>query len=250
MLRSAVVGLLGIAVGVAAVFAYAQQEVVPLANPPGTAYERGNMRQLLEDWPQLAQYHEADVQLERAGTVPGRVVFMGDSITHGWALDQSFPGKPYVNRGISGQTTPQMLVRFRQDVIDLQPKVVVLLAGTNDIGGNTGEETLEQIEENIASMTDLASANHIRVVLCSVLPAYDYPWNPGRTPAPKISLLNAWLHGWADSKGYEWVDYWSAMKDARGGLPANLSADGVHPLPAGYAVMAPLVEAAIEKSLR
>jgi lysophospholipase L1-like esterase len=122
-----------------------------------------------------------------------RVVFMGDSITQGWKLDAAFPGKPYVNRGISGQTTPQMLVRFRQDVIDLKPKVVVILAGTNDIAGNTGPMTLEQTEGNLASMAELAAANGIRVVLCSVLPAFDYHWAPGLTPAPKIAQVNAWL---------------------------------------------------------
>ena len=177
------------------------------------------------------------------------MVFMGDSITEGWHLSDSFPAKPFINRGISGQTTPQMLVRFRQDVIDLQPKVVVILAGTNDIAGNTGPETLEQVEENLASMADLAHANGIRVVLCSILPAFDYPWQPGLTPAPKIDMINAWLRGYAMAKGYVYVDYHSAMKDERDGLPANLSKDGVHPLPAGYAVMAPLVQAGIEKAL-
>jgi lysophospholipase L1-like esterase len=175
---------------------------------------------------------------------------MGDSITQGWKLDQSFPGKPYVNRGISGQTTPQMLVRFRQDVIDLKPKVVVILAGTNDIAGNTGPMTLEQTEGNIASMAELAAANGIRVVLCSVLPAFDYHWAPGLTPAPKIAQVNAWLKNYAAQKGYGYVDFYSAMKDDRGGLPATLSADGVHPLPAGFAVMSPLAEAGIEKALK
>ena len=118
---------------------------------------------------------------------------MGDSITEGWHIDQSFPGKPYINRGISGQTTPQMLVRFRQDVIDLKPKVVIILAGTNDIAGNTGPETLEEIEGYLASMAELATANHIRVVLCSILPAFDYPWQRGLEPAPKIDEVNEWM---------------------------------------------------------
>jgi lysophospholipase L1-like esterase len=143
-----------------------------------------------------------------------------------------------------------MVLRFRQDVIALQPKVVVILAGTNDIAGNTGPETLEQIEDNLASMADLAHANGIRVVLCSITPAFDYPWQPGLTPAPKIDAINTWLKGYATDKGYAYVDYHSAMKDARDGLPAALSKDGVHPLPAGYAVMAPLVEAGIEKALK
>ena len=130
-----------------------------------------------------------------------------------------------------------------------KPKVVVILAGTNDIAGNTGPETLEQTEDNLASMAELAAANHIRVVLCSVLPAFDFPWKPGLTPAPKILAINAWIKAYAAEKGYVYVDYHTAMKDERDGLPANLSQDGVHPLPAGYAVMAPLVEAGIEKAL-
>ncbi len=185
--------------------------------------------------------------LGAAKTGEDRVVFMGDSITQGWKLDEAFPGKPYVNRGISGQTTPQMLVRFRQDVIDLKPKVVVILAGTNDIAGNTGPMTLEQTEGNLASMAELAAANGIRVVLCSVLPAFDYHWAPGLTPAPKIAQVNAWLREYAAQKGYVYVDFYSAMKDDRGGLPTTLSRDGVHPLPAGFAVMSPLAEAGIEK---
>jgi lysophospholipase L1-like esterase len=178
-----------------------------------------------------------------------RVVFMGDSITDFWNIAASFPGKPYINRGISGQTTPQMLLRFRQDVIDLKPKVVVILAGTNDLAGNTGPETLEQIEGNLASMAELATVHHIRVVLCSVLPAFDYPWRPGLDPAPKIDKINAWMKAYAAEKGEVYVDYHTAMKDERDGLPATLSKDGVHPLPAGYAMMAPLVEAGIEKAL-
>ncbi len=168
----------------------------------------------------------------------------------GWKLDESFPGKPYINRGIGGQTTPQMVVRFRQDVIDLKPKVVIILAGINDIAGNTGPMTLEQTEGNIASMAELARANGIRVVLCSVLPAFDFPWAPGLTPAPKVVAVNEWMKKYAAEKGEVYVDYYSAMKDDRGGLPPTLSHDGVHPLPAGYAIMAPLAEAGIEKALK
>jgi lysophospholipase L1-like esterase len=177
---------------------------------------------------------------------------MGDSITEGWhfeGAEGSFAGKPYINRGISGQTTPQMVLRFRQDVIALQPKVVVILGGINDIAGNTGPMTLEQTEDNLASMSELATANHIRVVLCSVLPAFDFPWHPGMTPAQKVLALNAWIKGYAAEKGHIYVDYHAAMKDERDGLPATLSRDGVHPLPAGYAVMAPLVEAGIQNAL-
>ncbi len=219
------------------------------AHHPDNEYWRKHDEQLTEDFADLARFEDEDTKLSSPATGENRVVFMGDSITEGWHLSDSFPGKPYLNRGISGQTTPQMLVRFRQDVIDLQPKVVVILAGTNDIAGNTGPETLEQVEENLASMADLAHANGIRVVLCSILPAFDYPWQPGLTPAPKIDMINAWLRGYAMTKGYVYVDYHAAMKDERDGLPANLSKDGVHPLPAGYAVMAPLVEAGIAKAL-
>ncbi len=216
---------------------------------PDNDYWRKHDQLLLTDFGWLAKFKEDDVKLGPPAPGENRVVFMGDSITEGWHLDQSFPGKPYINRGISGQTTPQMLVRFRQDVIDLQPKVVVILAGTNDIAGNTGPETLEQIEENLASMADLAHANGIRVVLCSILPAVDYSWAPGMTPAPKIDMVNAWLRGYALAKGYVYVDFHSAMKDERDGLPKSLSPDGVHPLPAGHAIMAPLVEAGIDKAL-
>jgi len=142
-----------------------------------------------------------------------------------------------------------MVLRFRQDVIQLKPKVVVILAGINDIAGNTGPETLEQIESNLASMADLATTNQIRVVLCSVLPAFDFPWNPGMTSAPKVLALNEWIKAYAAQKGYVYVDYHTAMKDQRDGLPPALSKDGVHPLPAGYAIMTPLAEAGIEKAL-
>jgi lysophospholipase L1-like esterase len=142
-----------------------------------------------------------------------------------------------------------MVLRFPQDVIALKPKVVVILGGTNDIAGNTGPETLEQIEDNLASMADLATAHHIRVVLCSVLPAFDYRWSPGKAPAQKIVTLNAWIKGYAAENGYVYVDFHTAMKDDRDGLPATLSQDGVHPTHAGYAVMAPLAEAGIEKAL-
>jgi lysophospholipase L1-like esterase len=226
---------------------------VPQTSPsghPSDAYWTNHDQQLLVDFGGLMRFKDADAQLASSAADENRVVFMGDSITQGWKLDESFPGKPYINRGISGQTTPQMLVRFRQDVIDLKPKAVILLAGTNDIAGNTGPMTLEQTESNIASMADLAAANRIRVVLCSVTPAFDYSWAPGLTPAPKIVALNDWIKNYAARKGYVYVDFHSAMKDERDGLPPTLSKDGVHPLPAGYAVMAPLAEAGIEKALK
>ena len=224
----------------------------PPTAAPVSAWQKAHDEQLKVDWPWLARFKEADLALPKPAAGENRVVFMGDSITEGWHFESPegwFPGKPYINRGISGQTSPQMVLRFRQDVIDLDPKVVVILAGTNDIAGNTGPMTLEQTEDNLASMADLATANHIRVVLCSVTPAFDFPWKTGLTPAPKILALNAWMKAYAAGKGYVYVDYHTAMKDSRDGLPATLSKDGVHPLPAGYAIMAPLVEAGIAKAL-
>jgi lysophospholipase L1-like esterase len=204
---------------------------------------------LLTDFPWLAKFKEDDLKLGAPAAGENRVVFMGDSITEGWHLDGSFAGKPYINRGISGQTTPQMVLRFHQDVIALKPKAVIILAGINDIAENTGPMTLEETEDNLAAMAEMATANHIKVVLCSVLPAYDFPWHPGMTPAPKVVALNEWIKAYSAEKDYVYVDYYSAMKDERGGLPASLSGDGVHPLPAGYAVMTPLAEAGIEKAL-
>jgi lysophospholipase L1-like esterase len=223
------------------------------AAPPVSEWERARQEQLKVDFPWLARFKDADRTLPPPAAGENRVVFMGDSITQGWQIEGpegSFPGKPYINRGISGQTTPQMVLRFRQDVIALKPKVVVILAGINDIAGNTGPETLEQIEDNLASMADLATANQIRVVLCSTLPAFDFPWHPGVTPAPKVLALNEWIKAYAAQKGYVYVDYHTAMKDQRDGLPPALSKDGVHPNPAGYAIMTPLVEAGIEKALK
>jgi lysophospholipase L1-like esterase len=223
------------------------------AAPPVSEWERARQERLKVDFPWLAKFKDADLALPAPAPGENRVVFMGDSITELWKIegpDGSFPGKPYINRGIGGQTTPQMLVRFRQDVIALKPKVVVILAGINDIAGNTGPETIEQIEDNLASMAELATANQIRVVLCSTLPAFDLPWKPGLSPAPKVDELNEWIKAYATQKGYVYVDYHSAMKDQRDGLPLELSKDGVHPTPAGYAIMTPLAEAGIEKVLK
>ncbi len=204
------------------------------------------------DWGNLARYRAENAALGRPKPGERRVVFMGNSITEAWAplFAQLFPGKPYVGRGISGQTTPQMLVRFRADVVALAPAVVVLLGGTNDIAGNTGPSTLEMIEDNIASMTEIAKANGIRVVLCSVLPVYDYPWRRGLEPGPKIVELNAWIRAYAQKVGAVYVDFHSAMADDRQALRAELTRDGVHPNEAGYRVMAPLVEEGIRRTLR
>ena len=204
----------------------------------------------LLDWGELTRYKTENAKVPAIALGQARVVFMGDSITEGWKkFGQFFPGKPYLDRGISGETTPQMVLRFQQDVIHLKPSVVVIFAGTNDIAGNTGDMTPEQTEDNFISMAELAHANGIQVVLCSILPAFDFPWKPGRTPAAKIVALNSWIKSYAAEHGYVYVDFYSAMVDARGGLPTTLSKDGVHPLPAGYAVMNPLVEAGVAKAL-
>ena len=207
---------------------------------------------LRTDWPNLAKYRDANANLSPPARNENRVVFIGNSITEGWSqyFPTMFPGKPYINRGISGQTTPQMLIRFRPDVIALSPKVVVILAGINDIAGNTGPSTLEMIEDNLASMTELAQSNGIRVVLSSVLPAIDFPWRPGLEPAPKVIALNKWIKSYAAKRRAVYLDYHSAMSDANGGMRAGLASDGVHPTEAGYRVMAPLAEQAIAKALR
>jgi len=204
-----------------------------------------------QDWANLTRFREDNAQLAPPRTCDDRVVFMGNSITQGWIemVPEFFAGRDYINRGIGGQTTPQMLIRFRQDVIHLRPKVVVILAGINDIAGNTGPSTLEMIEDNLHSMTELAQANGIQVVLCSVLPAYDFPWRPGQEPAGKVVELNRRIQAYASRVGAVYCDYFTAMADERNGLPAALSDDGVHPNREGYAVMAPLVEKAIARAL-
>jgi len=216
-------------------------------------YREGNARMFMNDFGQLARYHDADAALPAPAQGEQRVVFFGDSITDIWKLDESFPGKHYVNRGIGGQTTPQMLVRFRPDVIDLHPAVVVTLAGTNDIAGNTGDETLEQIEGGYASLAELARENGIRMVFSSVTPINAY--NPTalrfflqRSPE-KILALNEWLKKYCVDHGLVYLDYFSALVDGQGFLKKELSDDGLHPNAAGFAVMAPLAEAAIEKAL-
>ncbi|HVT92587.1 MAG TPA: SGNH/GDSL hydrolase family protein [Bryobacteraceae bacterium] len=204
-----------------------------------------------QDWPNFARYHEANAKLAPPAPGETRVVFMGDSITDAWAKDPDvfFPGKPYIGRGISGQTTPQMLVRFRADVVALKPKVVVILAGTNDIAGNTGPTTPEAIEDNFMSMAELAKANGIRVVIASILPAADYPWRPGLHPDQKIPVLNEWLKGYCAGAGFVYLDYFSAVTDGHNGMRKELSQDGVHPNKDGYAIMEPLAEKAIAAAL-
>ncbi len=224
-----------------------------------TPYQKSQLERTYNDWPFLARFRDANKLVPPPSPGETRVVFMGDSITEGWGMKATatspgrgefFPGKPYINRGISGQTTPQMLVRFRQDVVLLKPKVVVLLAGTNDLAENTGKESIEEIGNNIASMSELARASGIRVVLCSVLPASDFHWHKGLEPAPRIRELNAWIKEYAAKNGFVYVDYYSGMANSDGGLKAELSPDGVHPNKAGYDLMAPLAEAGIAEALR
>jgi lysophospholipase L1-like esterase len=216
------------------------------------ARARVQQERLLNDWANLARYRDQNATLAPPAPGEARVVFYGDSITDGWGRVQGafFPGKPYLNRGISGQTTPQMLVRFRQDVVALKPQVVVILAGTNDIAGNTGPSTPEMIQDNFKSMVDIARANDIRVVLASILPASDYPWKPGLNPGPRIVALNAWLKQYAASLDLVYVDYYSAVVDGKLGMKPELASDGVHPTKAGYDIMAPLAERAIAEALR
>ena len=214
----------------------------------------------LRDWPLLARYRDANRNLAAPAQGEARVVFMGDSITDSWAAHARygpfFPGKPYVGRGISGQTTAQMLVRFRPDVIELKPKAVVILAGTNDIAGNTGPASNEDIQRNIQSMSELAKANNIKVVLASITPTSAYhtaergvPQTTTR-PIDRIRAINEWMKKYAADNGHVYLDYFSAMVDQTGVMKAELTADDLHPNAAGYAIMAPLAQAAIDKALR
>ena len=203
-----------------------------------------------QDWANLNRFKNENANQVLPVSGEKRVVFMGNSITEGWINlhPEFFAGKFYINRGISGQTTPQMLLRFRADVIKLKPRVVVILAGTNDIAGNTGPSTLEMIEDNLISMAQLAKANDIKVILCSVLPVYDYPWKTGLKPAEKIIELNKLIKSYASKSDIIYLDFFSAMVDERNGLKAEYSKDGVHPNEAGYNVMEPLTEKAIDKA--
>jgi lysophospholipase L1-like esterase len=217
------------------------------------AYRLSKAAELRDDFGELARYRDANATLKPPAAGERRVVFFGDSITDIWPIPKYFPGKPYVNRGIGGQTTPQMLIRFRQDVINLQPAAVVILAGTNDIAGNTGPMSLEDIEANYASLAELATAHHIRVIFSSVLPVHYYTLDSinlflQRSPE-KIRELNRWLREYCTSNGCVYLDYFSAMVDPTGLLKKELAEDGLHPNAQGYAIMAPLAEAAIQKAL-
>ena len=237
-------------------------DATPLSKQVAALEERlARDEMTLLDWANLARYREANANLPAPAAAEARVVFMGDSITDIWAqpaLGIFFPGKPYIGRGISGQTTPQMLIRFRPDVVALQPRTVVILAGTNDIAGNTGPMSLEEIEGNLTSMSELAHANGIRVVLASVLPVYDGARTSDgkplvmtdRRPPQKILALNAWIRNYASHHGDTYLDYFSAMVDDHGFLKKELSDDGLHPNKPGYAVMAPLAEAKLTDALK
>jgi lysophospholipase L1-like esterase len=208
----------------------------------------------LDDWAQLKRYAGENSALPAPAPGEARVVFYGDSITDGWGrlpdTGSFFPGKPYINRGIGGQTTPQMLIRFEQDVVHLHPAAVVILAGTNDIAGNTGPSTPQMTEDNFTSMAAIAKQNGIKVILASITPAYSYPWKPGVKPVPTILELNAWLKAYCAKEGFTYLDYYSAMVDEKGAMKPGLAKDGVHPTSAGYAVMGPLAESAIVNALQ
>jgi len=241
--------------------ALAQQSAqVPAIPTTGFAgldqYRASRIAVFTDDYGQLKRYRDANAALTPPAAGENRVVFFGDSITDIWKLADYFPGKPYVNRGIGGQTTPQMLVRFRQDVIDLRPKVVIILAGTNDIAGNTGPMRLEDIEADFATFAELARADDIKVIYSSVLPVHNYTDRSkdffAQRPTEKILVLNRWLKNYCStsSNGCAYVDYFSAMVDDKGLMKKDLADDGLHPNAAGFRIMAPLAEAAIEKALK
>ncbi len=221
--------------------------------------QRGDrLQSRLNDYAQLGRYAEANTKILPQPKGENRVVFLGDSITDGWKLGEYFPNQPFINRGISGQTTPQMLIRMRPDVIAHKPKVVVLLAGTNDIAGNTGVMSNEIIEGNIASIVELAHANGINVVLSSILPISDYNKNKAgeaivrslQRPPDRILALNAWMKKYCDENGLVYLDYFSATVDDKGFLKAELANDGLHPNAEGYKIMQKLAAEAIAKALK
>jgi len=241
------------ALSIAPVIATAQ--LVEDYNPPRTncclATAAQTLANQLLDWNQLGRYHADNLKLMAQPPDPQRVVFMGDSITDGWKLPQYFPDKPYVNRGISGQTTPQMLVRMFEDVINLRPAVLVIFAGTNDIARNTGPETIEMVEENFQAMTELAQLHAIKVVLCALTPVSDYgprKMTEARPPAD-ILKLNAWLKDYAARSHAIYADYFAALVDDKGMLKDGFSRDGLHPNDKGYELLAPVAAAAIQQAL-
>jgi lysophospholipase L1-like esterase len=230
-----------------------QQVTLPSTGFAGLdKYRASKIATYTDDYGQLARYRDANAALKPPAAGENRVVFFGDSITDIWKLDESFPGKPYVNRGIGGQTTSQMLVRFRQDVINLQPKAVVILAGTNDIAGNTGPITNENIEANYASIAELARAHGVKVIFASILPVHNYTLESqdffAQRPMERVLALNRWLKDYCVANDLIYLDYFSALVDDKGLLKRELAQDGLHPNKAGFAIMAPLAEKAIAKA--
>jgi len=270
---------LSIAIGTILLSGMTHSQLAEQFNPPRSncclVNAARTLAEQLQDWNQLGRYHEANEQLKKQPGEPKRVVFMGDSITDFWKLDESFPSKPYVNRGISGQTTPQMLVRMYPDVVDLKPAAMVVLAGINDVSRNTGPSTAEMIEENLMAMTELAQQHGIKVILCSLLPVSDYPFlrkqNGGSRfltipdapqlripvmqmtaehPPADILKLNAWMKNYSARVGAIYADYFAALVDDRGWLKDDYSMDGLHPNAEGYKVIAPIAAAAIQKAIQ
>jgi lysophospholipase L1-like esterase len=236
--------------------AAARCQLVEEYNPPKAncclQFAARNLADQLQDWNQLGRYHADDERLKAQPADPRRVVFLGDSITDGWQLAQFFPGKPYVNRGISGQTTPQMLVRLFPDVLDLKPAALIILAGTNDIARNTGPVTLAMIEDNFQAITELAQTHGIKVILCSLTPVSDYTprKQTDQRPPADILKLNAWLREYAAKVHAVFADYYAALEDDKGMLREGDSNDGLHPNAKGYELLAPVAESAIAQALR
>jgi lysophospholipase L1-like esterase len=236
--------------------AAARCQLVEEYNPPKTncclANLARNLADQLQDWNQLGRYHQDNERLKALPADPRRVVFLGDSITDGWNLARSFPDKPYVNRGIGGQTTPQMLVRMYPDVIDLKPAALIVLAGTNDISHNTGPETIAMIQENFQAITELAQGHGIKVILCSVMPVSDYTKNKQTVSRPPADILkvNAWLREYTAKVHAGFADYYAATVDDKGMLREGYSDDGLHPNLKGYELVAPVAESAIRKALQ
>lgn len=242
-------GMLGGTFGLIAVAQENPADKATECNPAESSF----MKQRLQDWAGLDRYRKDNEALSSSPETSKRVVFFGDSITDFWGrLEDTgtfFPGKPYVNRGIGGQTTSQMLVRFMQDVVRLHPAAVVILAGTNDIAGNTGPSTPQMIEDNYTAITTIANGNGIKVILASITPADHYGWKPTVKPVDEIRELNAWIKQFCAKGACTYLDYYSAMSDSQGAMLPGYSKDGVHPTSKGYSIMAPLAEQAIAKAL-
>ncbi|RLJ76631.1 GDSL-type esterase/lipase family protein [Pedobacter alluvionis] len=205
-----------------------------------------------DDWAALTKYQKENELLPPPTRKEKRVVFLGSSIFEFWKQKnpEYFSRNTYVDRGISGQISPQLLIRFRQDVINLKPKAVIILAGSNDIAGNTGHVTIDKIMDNIKSMAELARLHRIKVILCKYLPVYEYPWNKQIKAADIIVDLNEKIETYAKERNYTILDYWTPLVDERKGQRAELTVDGVHPNLAGYKIMEGVTDVAIKKALK